>query len=257
MTTGTELARVGADRFALLTAGNEFAESMQALHEAGETLGPGDLIRVKMPTQGAERWSVPGPDGETSERELVGALLHVQKCGVLWGSLTTTEGKPPVLRTWDMETAEQVGEIPPDMAETLEPWRTGPKTFNVSELDGFPYAQWGTGKNGHGKRLKEQRMIFILRYGDPAPIYVTVQPGSLKGVVAWFKKIPLVQRCAYWKTMVRLTLRKATAGTGEPYSQIVAETCGRIDDETATRLRSMWGEQLAELAKRLDADNDE
>lgn len=251
----TALVKYERDTFLTLQSGNQFAESLAALREAGEQLQPSDLIRIKTPSGGATSWMVPASGGgEKPEKELVGALVGWQKCAVLWPTNDMQEGNQPVLRSWDCQTAEQVGEIPAEMVDVLEPYRTGERTFNIDELDGFPYMQWGTGKDGHGKRMKEQRMIFLLRPNDPAPMYVIVQPGSLKGINQWFKQIPLVDKVPWWQVVARLSLRKETSKGGQAYAQIIGETAGLLEPDVAKDLRSTWGDMLAKLARKIDLE---
>jgi hypothetical protein len=194
---------------------------------------------------------VPGPSGETSEKELVGALVHIQKAAVLWPTDDPAPGTQPVLRSYDCVMAEQVGEIPEEMKAEIEPYREGPRTFLIDEIHGFPYMQWGSGRKGVGKRMKEQRILFLLRKDDPAPIVVVVQPGSLKRVRSWITTTAQTARAPWHQWIVRLTLRSKQSSGGQPYSEIVPELAGLLDPDCAAQLKALWGDQLAAVAKRI------
>lgn len=252
MTTG--IAVYERNRFLSLSAGGEVKEAMAAMRETGESFGPNDLIRVKTPTGGGTNWMVPTAGGEEPRREIVGALVHYQRAGVLWPSEEMAQGQMPVLRTWDMIVGEQVGPIPDDMAEVLAEYRTEGGKFHVAPETGFPYAQWGSGKGGVGKRLKEQRMLFVLPENELAPYLVICQPGSLKTVGEWFKRIPQINKVPWWRVVVSLKLQKVTSKGGQTYSQIVPTTVGTLDQPTGMELRRTWGELLSRVARQVEVE---
>lgn len=247
-------ALITADKFISLSGAEDSKAAMQALKDSGESFSAQDLIRISTPLGGATNWQVPGPTGDESRKELVGALVHWEKCGILWPSEEMNEGQQPVLRSWDMIVGEQVGPIPDDMAEALAPFKMGGagNLYQISESSGFPYAQWGSGKGGSGKRLKEQRHMFVLPVDALAPYLVVAQPGSLATVTKWFKQLVQTAKVPWWRVMVRLTLQKVTNRGGQVYSQIVPETAGILDAETADKLRSTWGTLLARVARETE-----
>ncbi len=248
---GTALATIPASDFAALSATGDLKESMDALAAVGETITPQDLVRVKTPAEGGTEWEIPGPAGVERTPELVGALVYWQKCGLLWPSNDPVKGQLPVLRTWDLITAEQVGPIPDDMIETLEQHRAPNGTFKWLNL---PYNQWGTGLNGVGKRCKEQRMMFLLRKTDAYPLLVIVQPGSLKLVVAWFKQITQQLGIPWYRAIVRLTLKQTTSKGGIVFSQIVPEVVGVLSPEDGAVIKKTWTEKLATIARQVEVE---
>lgn len=248
----TAIATVQRSDFLSLSGGGDAKLAMDAMSETGEPFGPNDLIRIKTPSGGATSWMVPGPSGEVPEREIVGALVHYQRCGVLWPSEEMGQGQMPVLRSWDMTTGEQVGPIPDHMAEVLEEYRIEGNKFHVAESSGFPYSQWGSGKGGIGKRMKEQRMLFVLPKDNLAPYLIICQPGSLKTVGEWFKRIPQVCKVPWWRVLVSLKLQKTQSKGGQSYAQIIPETAGILDAETGAELHKTWGELLSRVAKQVE-----
>lgn len=244
------------NNFAILSdAGGDMAEAMRAMQESGMTLRPQDLLRIKTPSGGGTRWQV----GDVLEKELVGAFIHFQACSILWPSEDAKEGQMPVLKSFDGIEGERVGPMTQEMAEKIEPWRIdgepfNGKHYNVSEASGFPYAQWDTGKNGRGKRMKDQRMVFLLRPEDPAPMLVLVQPGSLKVFDKWFKEIPLREKLPWYRLVIGLSLVEDKNADGTKFSRIVPRTAGHLDKETSLALQDTWGNVLRQAAKSIDTE---
>lgn len=250
---GGGLATIPKSDFLALDPKGEYAESLSAMAETGEMLSPSDLIRVKTPTGGSTTWMIPGPAGDMAEPTITGALVFYQVCGVLWPTVDFQTGSIPVLKTLDLIKAEQVGPIPDDMVEVLEPYRIDEQHFHWSEASGMPYNQWGSGKDGIGKRCKEQRMLFILRPEDPFPLLITAQPGSLKNVSQWFKRIPLA-RIPFWRVIVELSLEKVTNKAGQDFARIVPKIVGQVDKKTGDEFKRTWTNKLKAIVHKVEAD---
>ncbi len=251
-TNGT-LATIPKNEFMALDSKGEHVEAMNAMTEMGETIGPNDLLRVKTPTGGSTTWMVPGPVGDTAEETIVGALVFFQRCGVLWPTEDFQTGSLPVLKTFDLITAEQIGPIPDDMVESLEPYRIDERKFHWSEASGMLYNQWGSGKDGIGKRCKEQIMLFVLRPQDLFPLIITAQPGSLKTVGLWLKQLNHID-VPFWRVIVELSLTKVSNSRGQDYSQIVPQIVGQVDKTTGDELKRLWKDRLHDIARSVEID---
>ncbi len=248
--TGTGISVIPSSNYLSLGGGSaEMQEAMDSV--SGETFGVGDLTRVKMPSGGGTTWEIPdGLGNMQAAREIVGVLVYIQKHGVLWPSFDPKPGMMPVLRSYDLVTAEQVGPIPDDMVDQLEKCRIDERHFNWEKC---PYNEWGTGKNGSGKRCREQRMMFILRQGDLYPLVVTAQPGSLNNVRRFFLNMPKLG-IPYWGAVVNLSLEKVPATTGEPFSRIVPKVVGTLDKEARDMVKERFYNVLESgVAKQMAA----
>ena len=249
-----EMTVFKSNEFAILKdGGGELKEAMQALADTGMNLQPKDLLRIKTPSGGGTLWQV----GNQLVKELVGAFVHFQPCSILWPSEDSKEGQLPVLKSLDGVVGERVGPMTEAMAKEIEPYRIAGDPlngtqYNVAEASGFPYSQWGSGKNGRGKRMKDQRMVFLLRPEDPAPLYVLVQPGSLKVFDKWFKEIPLQEKVPWWRIVVGLSLVEDRNADGTKYSRVVPRTVAHLDKSTSEQLRSTWGNVLKQAATAVD-----
>ena len=242
----TELAVVSKNQFLSLDPKGEYAEALQAMNDAGESITPVDLIRVKVPSGGGTTWMVPGPSGEEAAKSLRGALVFYQQAGVVWPSEDVQNGTMPALKTWDLMVAEQVGPVPDDLQSMIDPFRIDERRYRWPEM----YERFGFGQD---KRFKEQRMLFLLREQDLFPLLITVPPGSLKDFKKWFKQLPLA-RIPYYRAVVDLSLKKAQSRSGITYAQIVPTLVGQLDRETGEILKSKWTDQLSRIAKEVDLD---
>ena len=244
------LAVSAASRFVALRGGMNAVRAN--LDATGESLSASDLIRVPTPTAGGTTWCIPGPAGDESAKSIAGVLCFYQKCGVLWPSLDTQPGAMPVLRTWDLEIAEQIGPIPADMLDVLEPCRIDERHFDWAKCG---YNQWGSGKNGFGKRCKEQRLLFVLRENALLPLLITVQPGSLKSVVKFVKSLGLQSQIPYYCcAIIDLSLEKVVNRGGQPYSQIVPKLVGTLSEADGEMVKKQWTDPLAEIVRNVALD---
>lgn len=244
------------DQFISLSGQDEqMKEAMEALGEVGLSLTPQDIPRVKVPSEGRTEWEIPrGGDEYERKKELSGALLHVQRCAVLWPGENPVAGTPPVLRSWDLEEAEIVGPVPDEMKAEVDKYRIAGRDnwVDIREENGFGPNQWGTGKGGHGKLMKESRMVFILPPDEQFPFLINVGVGSL-GVFDKFLKQEITMRLKvpYFTTVVSLGLEKATSAGGVTYSKIVPKFAGLLDPATVKEINKTYREGLKSLAKSM------
>src|SRR5688500_11912452 len=89
----TAIAVIDPKGFSVLEPNSEAAELIRA-NTAGEEVGVGDLDRIRVPTGGGTLWTVPTIEGEKSERELVGIIVHVARRRAYWSDPSPT-GNPP------------------------------------------------------------------------------------------------------------------------------------------------------------------
>lgn len=222
------------------------------LGETGEQILASDLVRVKTPAGGGTLWNISGPSGMESLKEIQGILCYYQKCGILWPAFDPTANSLPVLRTWDLITAEQIGPIPPDMVETLEACRIDARHFSWSKCG---YNQWGTGKNGVGKRCREQRMMFILTHNSQFPIMVTIQPGSLKTITKFINSLCLQSQIPhYYQAVISLSLESVVNRGGQPFSRIVPKLIGQLSDEDGEVVKKKWTDPLSKVVMNIGLD---
>lgn len=223
------------------------AEEFREAAEANGGIREADLTRVSTPAGGGTTWMIPGLAGVSDDqeiKELVGVLVHQQPRSSLWASDEPAEGARPVAVSFDMVFGRRVADradVPPEMNEELDRCTDGQGRIDWTRLS---YAQWDSGKGGIGKRVKDARVLYILRESDNLPIVVTIPPGSL---AAWQKFLGALTMhgLPYFRAIVGLSLEADKSQTGIRFSRVVPRLVSAISREDAVRLRTMFGDALS------------
>jgi len=201
-----------------------------------------DLVRVKTPLGGATTWNVEVNGNQTSCDELVGLLVGEAKHGVLWPSDDPTEQRPVVV-TNDLlvgyRVSDDLGSVDP---AALERYRIGDRRYDWAALSTGPEFGYGGGK-GAGKRVKESRILAILREGDVWPVLVTVGPGSLASWLPFRKRLP----CFHYEAVIGLKLEKVKGAAGQPYSMIVPRLVAELSEEQGEVARKLYTAPLTAM----------
>jgi hypothetical protein len=200
-----------------------------------------DLVRVKTPLGGATKWTVEVNGNQETCDELVGILVGEAKRGVLWPDPNPTEQRPVVISN-DLlvgyRVSDDLGSVDP---AALEKHRIGDRLYNWAALSSSP--EFGYGAGGAGKRVKESRILAILREGDVWPVLVTVGPGSLASWLPFRKRLP----CFHYEAVLGLRLEKAKGSAGQPYSMIVPRLVGELSEEQGEVARQLYTEPLTAM----------
>lgn len=236
-----------SEGYLALRPDSEIAEALAANLVAGESVSASDLVRVKTPSGGGKTWQYVDAAGvEREEKAIVGILVAYVPVGTLWGGDQPTKGELPVLVTNDFVTARRVNDKLGNLdGELLEQARIGDRLYDWQKL---PWTQYGSGKDGFGKRAKESRLLFILQPGEAWPVLVTAGPGSLKAVSGFVKK----QAVPHFRCEVELTLTRAVSGGGVDYSQIVPRLVRTLSREEGAIIQRLYTQPLSRLAVATD-----
>lgn len=246
----TAIAVVESGKYLALTEGSEVAEALAANFAPGEQFAESDLIRVPTPAGGATRWSIPGLSGDESVESIDGVLVFYGVGGVLWPSTDPAPGTLPLLRTDDLVFARKVGDDFGDIdPEVLAQHEVADGVYKWKDL---PWNQFGSGKNGRGKRCQEYRTMCVLRAGDTFPLLVRAKPGSLKTVAPFVKQLPV----PHYRAEVSLRLSKVSNTGGQPYSQIVPRLTGTLTREQGEAVRRLYTEPLRNLVQQINLADD-
>jgi hypothetical protein len=209
----------------------------------GEPMNEQDLVRVKTPSGGGTKWTVPVNGNDESFDELVGLCVGIAKRGVLWPQDDPTDQRP-VIVTNDLlvgyRVSDDLGTIDP---KALERHRIGDRRYDWAALANSPEFGFGSARGGAGKRCKESRVIALLREGDVWPILVTVGPGSLRGLLPFLKRLPSF----HYECVLGLKLEKAKGKNGQPYSAIVPRLVGQVSEEQGEVARRIYVEPLKRM----------
>jgi hypothetical protein len=209
----------------------------------GEQMREMDLVRVKTPLGGSTTWQIDVDGNTESTDELKGLLVGEGKRGYLWPSLDPSEQRP-ILESRDLIVARRLSddlgsEISP---AALEKYRIGDRLYDWAAISISPEFGFGSSKGG-AKRVKESRILAILRQGDVWPVLVTVGPGSLPSWLPFRKRLTSF----HYECVIGLKLQKAKGAGGQPYSQIVPRTVGTISEEEGEVARRLYTEPLTRM----------
>jgi hypothetical protein len=211
----------------------------------GEPMTEMDLVKVPTPAGGGTTWNIDCNGNTESTDEIVGLLVAVGKRGVLWPKDDPSDMRP-VLVSHDLLVGYRVGDdvslgdIDP---AALERYRIGDRRYDWAALSTGPEFGYGAGKSGSGKKVKEARILAILREGETWPILVTVGPGSLRNWLPFQKRLPAFP----WECVVGLKLQKVKSSGGQPYSQIVPRVVGVISEEQGAVAKKVYHDSLTAM----------
>lgn len=211
----TELVPVNAETYPVIAAGSAIAETIRH-NLGGESVGPSDLSRIRVPSGGGLVWEVPTIDGTEPAKNLDGIVVHIGRRRAYWSNPTPT-GDPPECSSQDCVTG------------TGNPGGR----CEACPLNAFGTARGQNGQ-GRGKACKESKLLFLLREKQLLPDIVVVPSGSLKAVKAWQLKLGV----PYWSVVTRLAIEKATNKDGIGYARITIERKAVLDPETAKQIQA-------------------
>jgi len=170
-------------------------------------------------------------------------LVAIGKRGVLWPKDDPSEMRPVIVSS-DLligyRVSDDLGDIDP---KALERFRIGDRRYDWAALSASSEFGYGSGKSGAGKKVKEARVLAILRQGETWPILVTVGPGSLRNFLPFTKRLPDF----HYACVVGLKLSKVKSSGGQPYSMLVPRLVGTITPEQAEVARVTYTEPLKRM----------
>jgi len=249
------VAVIEGSRFLALQEGGAVAEALAANAATGESFN--DLLtRVKMPSGGLTQFIVPTISGEETHKAITGIMAGYVCRGVIWPSETPVQGAQPAFVTFDLSRAEAKGGATQEMLDLAEPYQLSDGRYDWQKMTGdrTPFG-WGTSKSGKGKRAKEQRVLFLLTEIDPMPLVVSIGPGSLKNVRTFMSNLGK-SGIPHYRAVVKLTLEKATAASGEPFAKVVLALEGTLSREEGQRIKSGFTDTLHAQARAMAVDSD-
>lgn len=227
-------------RLAVLEENSEVAEAMRVNLSTGESISPSLLERVPMPTGGSTTWAFTKDGNDISTKEIVGVPVYFAPRLTLWPT-DEPSGKSPVLVANDLLVAhrvsDEIGDLDPAV---LEAARIGDKTYSLEKLW---YAQWGSGKNGKGKRMRESRIVCILREDDAWPLLIQAGAMSVIPLSDFFVRLS----APYYQCVVGLSLTKEQNGAGQPYARIKPRYVGKLTREQGQMLHTTYTAALKRM----------
>lgn len=162
----------------------------------------GNLTRIKIPTGGGMKWTVPSIRGEQNLEEIEGIIIHHRDARAYW----------------EKNIDEGGGGQPPDCTSNDGYNGVGNPSGPCAEC---PFNVWGSEKKaGRGKACKELKIIYLLPKGRAfLPYLFILPPTSLKPMSTYF--LGLASEAIRSDTVsTALKLKEATNKGGTKYAVV-------------------------------------
>lgn len=210
----------------------------------GEPMRETDLVRVPTPAGGGTMWSIDNNGNVETTDEIVGLFVGEGRRGTLWPKDDPSDMRPVIVSN-DLlvgyRVSDELGELSP---QALEKYRIGDRRYDWTALSSGPEFGWdSSARQRRSKKLKESRVVAILREGETWPILVTIGPGSLAAWLSQRKRLPAFA----YECVFGLKLQKVKSSGGQPYSMIVPRIVGTISEEQGEVARKVYWEPLTAM----------
>ena len=213
------------------------SDAAQVLSESlreGESLGFGDLARIKTPSGGGRAWELPSGDvGKTFE----GVLLLRQPVRAYWPTSIddTGGGEPPACSSLDSVTG--VGDPGGSCASC-------------------PMNAWGSAGDGRrGKACRQITRLFFLLPDSLLPVLYPAPPSAFQLAKAYVVRLA-AQGVPYHRVITRVSLDAATNQDGVAYSRPVLESMGPIPEKEVPAIAE-YREGILPVLSGMTLDPDE
>ena len=199
-------------------------------------LKPSDLDKIKVPTGGAEFWSVETLEGAVPMKALEGIILQFKEPRGYWKEKTGVK-TPPDCRSDDGITG--IGTIA--------------SKFGGNCLS-CPMAQFHTavnekGQPAAGQACKQKRVLLFLRQDDLIPVLVSLPATSIKNARQYFLRL-VNNGMKYYGVVTQLRLEKHENATGDPYSMATLAPVRALKPDEFARVMII-GQALREMFSQM------
>ena len=187
---------------------------------------------VKSPTGGSTAFTVPSLTGDEIYKELTGIILDYTTPRAYWDTPEPVEGTPPVCYSKD----------------------------SLISCEGKPcsHCQFNTfgSKDGesNAKACKESVVLFFLRPDSIMPVIVRI-PVSSKLIFQRYMTRLIGKMIPIFGVVTKITLKKTTNKTGQPYSLYNFEAVNTLTPEETAHARA-FGQKFMETVNAADIEQD-
>lgn len=218
-----------------VTSGYAAMANADGLGDMTEDLAGLELTfdRIKIPSGGSTAFEIPDGDGEdtTMVKEITGVILLHHPAYAYYTEKYAGGSNPPDCGSFDGVTGH------------------GNPGGSCASC---PYNVFGSGE-GQSKACKNRRMIYIQMEGELFPMVLSLPTGSLKEFTKYLKR-QLSKGRKLNQVVTRISLKKATSGSGIAYSQAVFTFDRVLTPEERTAMARMTESMKAYAANLTIAD---
>lgn len=217
-----------AQQFEVLAPGNNVGDVLTQ-NLGGQQLSQFDLERIGVAAQGMPYFVAKHADEVEQVKEFDAILLLQSASRAFWHKSFEESGggSLPDCKSEDLRMGMGTPDGP-DMAVSQHACAT------------CPHNQWGSGKNGIGKRCAETLALFVLR-ADKAhrklPSVILIKPGSLRGIRDYMVAIS-ADGFGYDGLVHHFSVVPDTSKTGVKYGRVKITRVAPIEFEVQAQVRS-------------------
>lgn len=196
----------------------------EIISEELDGLGSIPFDRAKIPTGGNTNFEIPDEDDDDnliSTPEIVGVIVYHHPANGRWEKGYDGSSEPPVCSSSNGKTGLNIS------------------TGEVLNCANCPFNQYGSGEQNNSKACKNVHRVFVLRSGNPVPLLLTLPPTSLGSMRNYIAKKLLLQGMKSNQVITKITLKKEKSKSNMPYSKVVFEKVGMLNDEQLKSVESM------------------
>lgn len=193
---------------------------------SGEQLGAFDLDRIRVPTGGALKWTVPGLEGESLESVVTGVIVANRLTRSYWKE-SDPDNSPP-----DCSSPDAVLGFG-DPGDALRNLGKG--------CADCPMAQWGSKDADddaeNGQACKQNRQLFLIDEKTMLPKVLVLPPTSLKPAKQFLQQLTSYAK-PFWAVVVEIGLEGDTSAGGQKYAKATFRVVKQLDAELAQKIRA-------------------
>lgn len=183
----------------------------------GQTIGQGDLERIKFPSSGTTFWQVPTLSGKMAPTEAItGIVLMQMQARVYWKSEYNGQNTPPDCSSKDC---------------VVGTGRPGGACVTC------PYSQWGSSPkaDSDAQACKQVGILFVLQPGEVLPTVIPVPPTSLQNMKKFMLKLAS-KGVKYSHCILSFGLEEAKNKKGIAYSKIAPSVVSMLPDNAKAQI---------------------
>lgn len=193
----------------------------------GETIGPWDLFKIKIPAGGSILWEIANidtPEEPETLKSIQGIVVYNVLTRSFWEGEFSGAGTPPDCFSPDAHFGNG------------DPKDGKGSRANIPCAD-CPNSVFGSAPRGTGQACRQIRLIFLLLEDSFLPALVGVTPGSLRRFKKFLMDLTMRGR-SIGDNVIGLSLEKAQSSAGITYSRIVPSIVGEIPLEHREKIQS-------------------
>lgn len=237
-----------AERFPAIGGFEELAELMtEVFGDSNATIGIGDLVRVKVPAEGAVAFTV----GEDPQKTIKGVIIVRQPRRNLWIKSISETGGGDAPDCYSRDGENGIGAFGRDS--------NGNPSGKCAEC---PMAQWS--EDLDGKRVpspcKPQEAVLIMTEEGPFPLLLTVPRTSIRPFADYWKRDLFMRKMKpLMQVVTEIGLKPAVSESGQRYNEItftMAEDLGKDTKKVMAHLAEQFRSILLNVdTSGADANN--